>query len=122
MATSGGAKDSVPSGASLTMSYTMGMMVAAMSMITVPETTGVKMPRKKERRAARANWNSADTTTRLAISAGPPWISAATQTAKNAPEVPIISMCPAPMRQRRADWSTVVMPLMSRAAKTPHAM
>ena len=121
-ATRGGAAEAVPSGASLSMSNTMGMMVAAMSMITVPETTGVKMLRSTERRAARANWNRADTTTRLAIRAGPPWISAATHTAKNAPEVPIIRMCPAPMRQRRADWRMVVIPLMRRAAKTPQAM
>ena len=121
-ATRGGAAEAVPSGASLSMSNTMGMMVAAMSMITVPETTGVKMLRSTERRAARANWNRADTTTRLAMRAGPPWMRAAAHTAKNAPDVPIIRMCPAPMRQRRADWRMVVIPLMRRAAKTPQAM
>ncbi len=110
-----------PSGTSASMPNTMGMTVAAISMMTVPETTGVKIRRRTERRAARANWNSADMTTRLAITAGPPSTSAATQTAKNAPEAPMTRMCPAPMRQTRAAGMMVVMPLISSAANTAHA-
>ena len=64
--------------------------MAAISIITVPVTTGVKIRRNHDSRAAKANWNSDDTTTRLAMSAGPPSIRAATQTAMNAPLVPII--------------------------------
>ncbi len=53
--TTGGAADGVPSGALPRMSKTMGMTVAAISMITVPETTGVNTRRRTESRAARAN-------------------------------------------------------------------
>ena len=120
-AANGEAAEGVPSGTSASMPNTMGMTVAAISMMTVPETTGVKIRRSTERRAARANWNSADMTTRLAITAGPPSTSAATQTAKNAPEAPMTRMCPAPMRQTRAAWMMVVMPLISSAANTAHA-
>ena len=57
------------------------MTVAAISIITVPETTGVNIRRSSESRAASANWNSDDTTMRLAIMAGPPFTRAATHTA-----------------------------------------
>ena len=86
----------------------MGMTVAAMSMITVPETTGVNMRRSSERRAAIMNWNADDTTTRLAIVAGPPSDRDATHTAMNAPDVPMINTCPEPMRPTRTACSTVV--------------
>ena len=99
---------------------TSGMTVAAISMITVPETTGVNIRRSSESLAASANWNSDDTTTRLAIVDGPPLTRAATQTAMNAPDVPMISTCPVPTRPTRTAWSTVVAPLTTSAAKTAH--
>ena len=51
---------------------------------------------------------------------GPPSTRAATQTAMKAPDVPIISTCPAPIRPTRTVWRTVVTPLISSAAKTAH--
>ena len=59
---------------------------------------------------------------RLAIVAGPPLTSAATHTAMNAPDVPMMSTCPAPTRPTRTAWRTVVTPLTISAAKTPHDM
>ena len=72
-----------------------------MSMITVPETTGVKMRRSRARFAATWKWTSEETTIRLAMSGGPPSSSAATQTAMNAPEVPMMRTCPEPMYPNR---------------------
>ena len=60
------------------------------------------------------------TTIRLAIVEGPPPTRAATQTAMKAPEVPMMSTCPAPTRPTPTAWRTVVTPLTSRAAKTAH--
>ena len=74
----------------------IGMTVTAMSMMTVPDTTGVKIRRNKESFAAKRNWNSEEMTIRLAIVAGPLFVSAATHTAMNAPDVPMMSTCPAP--------------------------
>ena len=54
--------------------------------------------------------------------AGPPFDRAATHTAMNAPDVPMMSTCPAPTRPTRTAWSTVVTPLTISAAKTPHEM
>ena len=110
----------MPSGTSAAVSNTIGITVTAISMITVPVTTGVNMRRSRERRAARMNWNNDDTIIRLAIVAGPPCTRAVTQTAMNAPEVPMISTCPAPTRPTRTACSTVVIPLISNAANTPH--
>ena len=115
----GAAAGDVPSGTSFMVSNTSGITVAAISMITVPETTGVNIRRSNESRAASANWNSDDTTMRLALVDGPPSTRAATQTAMNAPEVPMISTCPAPTRPA---WRIVVAPLTTRAAKTAHDM
>ena len=44
-----------PSGMSVNDSKAMGITVAAMSMMTVPDTTGVKMRRSHESLEARAN-------------------------------------------------------------------
>ena len=86
-ADSGGA----PSGTWVSMSNTIGITVTAISMITVPATVGVSILRSRDSRAASANWNSEEMTTRVASIAGPPLARAATQTAMNAPEVPISS-------------------------------
>ena len=53
--------------------------------------------------------------------AGPPSTSAATQTAMNAPDVPIIRRWPAPMRQTRTACSMVATPLTRSAANTAQA-
>ena len=54
--------------------------------------------------------------------AGPASISASAQTAMYAPDVPIISMCPAPTRPTLTACSTVMTPLTTRAANTPQEM
>ena len=78
------------------------------------------MRRSSESRAASMNWNSDETTIRLAIVEGPPPTRAATQTAMKAPEVPMMSTCLAPTRPTPTAWRTVVTPLTSSAAKTAH--
>ena len=120
-AVTGAAASDAPSGTSCIVSNTIGMTVAAISMITVPETIGVKIRRSSESRAASMNWNSDDMTTRLAIVEGPPSTRAATQTAMKAPDVPIIRTCPEPIRPKRTAWRMVVTPLTSSAAKAPQA-
>ena len=119
-AATGAAAGAVPSGTCVSASNTRGITVTAINMITVPETTGVKMRRNSGSRAASRNWNIDETTMRLAIVAGPPTFNAVTQTAINAPEVPMMSTCPAPNRPTRAAWRTVVAPLTSSAAKMAH--
>ena len=100
---------------------TMGITVAAISMITEPATTGVKIRRSSNSLAASRNWNSEDTMTRLAMVAGPASRSATMHTAKNAPDVPMIRICPEPMRPNRTACTRVVSPLMNSAAKAAHA-
>ena len=100
-AATGAAACGDPSGTSFSESKMIGITVAAISMITVPVTMGVKMRRNHERRAASRNWKSDEMTIRLAIVSGPPNLSAATQTAMNAPDVPIINTCPDPNRPTR---------------------
>ena len=51
----GAAAGDVPSGTSASKPKTIGMTVTAISMITVPETTGVIIRRSSESRAAKAN-------------------------------------------------------------------
>ena len=51
----GAAADDVPSGTFFIVSNTSGMTVAAINMITVPETTGVNIRRSSESRATSAN-------------------------------------------------------------------
>ena len=70
----------------------MGMTVTAISMITVPQTVGVKMRRSRASRAERANCTRAEAATSDASIPGPPSARAVTQTAMNAPEVPISRM------------------------------
>ena len=113
---------SASSGTSCSVSNTIGMTVTGISMMTVPETIGVNIRLSNDSRHAIANWNSDDTTIRLAIIAGPPDSSALTQTAMNAPDVPIIRMCPAPIRPTLTACRMVVKPDTNRAANTPQAM
>ena len=110
-----------PSGVSVIVENMMGMTVAAISIITVPQTTGVKMRRSSANFAASANWNSDDTTMRLAIVAGPALMRAAAHTAMNAPDVPMMRMCPAPILQTRAACNMVARPLTNSAANAPQA-
>ena len=88
-ALSGGPAGAVSAGTSFSMSKMMGMTVTAISMMTVPATVGVITRRTQDSRADSTNWKSADTKTSVASMPGPPSASAVTDTAMNAPEVPI---------------------------------
>ena len=89
MAQTGAAISGAPAGACVIMSKVIGMMVTEISMMTVPATAGVISRRNKARRSESANWNSDESTTRVASIAGPPSARAVTETAMNAPEVPM---------------------------------
>ena len=117
-ALSGAAKAGEPFGTSSSMPKMMGITVTGISMMTVPATAGVSIRRISESRDERRNWKNDETSTRVASIAGPPLTRAVTQTAMNAPEVPMSSTCPAPKRPTRTACSTVVTPLMATAANT----
>ena len=118
--TAGPAYPGAPAGRSASAENTIGITVTAISMITVPATTGVMTRRSQDRREARANWKSEEATTRVARSPGPPSTRAVTETAMKTPEVPMSRMCPAPIRPTRLACSTVVTPLTASAANTAH--
>ena len=119
-ALSGAANAGEPLGTSPSMPKTIGITVTGISMITVPATAGVRIRRNSESRDERRNWKNDDTSTRVASIAGPPWTSAATQTAMKAPEVPMRRTWPAPKRPTRTAWRMVVTPLTATAANTAH--
>ena len=108
-----------PTGASRNVSNMIGMMGTGISIITVPSATGVNTRLRRDSRHATANWISDEAAIKLAIIAGPPDAIAAAQTAMNAPDVPIIRLCPAPNRPIFAAWRIVIAPATSSAAKTP---
>ena len=114
----GALQSELPSGEALTMSKISGITVTAMSISTVPATTGVTSRLNSESPAASRNWNSDDATTSTASKPGPPSTSAVTHTAMNAPEVPMSSTYPAPMRPNRTAWRIVLTPLTAAAANT----
>ena len=87
----GAAAGGLPSGTSSSIPKMTGITVTAISMSTTPATVGVRTRRNSESRAASANWKSEETTTSVASIGGPPWASAAMQTAMKAPEVPMRS-------------------------------
>ena len=118
IAQAGAAVSGMPSGTVVSMSKVIGMMVTEIIMMTVPATAGVRKRRNRARRSERANWNNEERTTRVASIAGPPSANAVTETAMNAPEVPMSSGYPAPTRPSRTDCITVVTPLTASAAKT----
>ena len=68
----GPAAGAAPSGTLSMKSKRNGMTLTAISMITVPATVGVRTRRSSESRPARRNWNSDETITSDASSAGPP--------------------------------------------------
>ena len=107
-----------PRGACVSISNTARMTVAAMSISTVPDTTGVMTRRSQDSRAATTNFSSDDSTTRLASIAGPPSVSAVMQMAIAGSDVPITSTCPMPTRPNRKACNKVVTPLTISIAKT----
>ena len=71
-ALAGAAAGDAPSVTWGSMSKMMGMTVTAISMITVPQTVGVKMRRSRASRADRANCTRAEAATSEASIPGPP--------------------------------------------------
>ena len=97
-AVSGATPAGVPSGTSSSIPKKTGMTVTGRSMTSVAETLPLRIRRKSAIRAERTNWKTADTTTRVASSAGPPFWIASTQSQMKAAELPITSVWPAPIR------------------------
>ena len=119
-ALSGAANAGVSAGTALSRSKTAGMTVTGISMTTVPETDGVSTRWKSDNWAeSRIGTNDA-IRTRIAISAGPPSATAVTQTAMKAPEAPITSTWPEPMRPARKACRIVVAPQIATVANTAH--
>ena len=79
---------------------------------------GVTMRRTNGSHAAMANWNSDDTTMRLASVARSASVRATTEIAMKWGPAPVIRMWPAPTRPTCAACSAVVTPAMTSAAKT----
>ena len=97
-----GAPDTGPlSGAPESRPATNGITVNGMSMITVPDTAGVRIRWKRDNLQESRSGTSADTVTSVASRAGPPSPSAMIEAGMKAPEVPMTMTCPAPMRPAR---------------------
>ena len=75
-----GALSAVSCGASAKRLNTTGSTVAGISMFTVPTMVGVRSRLNRARRSEIAIGTSDDATTRVASNAGPPSLSALTQT------------------------------------------
>ena len=121
MTVTGAARGPLPSGTLSMKSKRNGITLTAISMITVPATVGVRIRRSSDRRPASRNWKSDDTMISVASRPGPPCWSAATDTAMNAPDVPIISTYPDPSRPTRRACRMVATPLTRSAPKAPQA-
>ena len=102
-ALSGAPSAGLPSGTSSSRPNTNCSTVTGISMMTVPETVGVRMRRNSARRADRRIWKSAEMATRVASIAGPPSATAVMQTPMKAAELPITSTWPPPIRPMRTD-------------------
>ena len=112
----------VSSGTSPNELNNIGATVAAINMITVPATVGVNILLSNDNRAARKNWMIEETMIKLAIVAGPAFTNAATHTAINAADVPMIRTYPDPIFPTRTTCKMVVNPLIIIAANTPHVI
>ena len=110
-----------PAGTSSRSSATTGMIVTAMSIITVPATVGVMILRSSDSRAASSNWKSEEAMSSVIRRPGPPSVSAVTHTAMNAPEVTMRRMYPEPILPTRPACIIVVIPEIPSAAKAAHA-
>ena len=119
-ATAGAAPAGAPSGTSAIRANATGTTVTAMSISTVPETTGVMSRRSNGSQAASANWKIEETSIRLAMSAGPPSEIAAAVTTTNWMVGPVITTSPAPILANWFACSAVMIALMISAANTAH--
>ena len=109
-ALAGAASAEPPGGVSVSMPNTTGITVTGTSMMTVPETAGVRTRRNRASRAEIRSWKSAATTTRVASVAGPPSTIAVMQIPMNALELAMTSTWPEPNRPNRTACSKVAAP------------
>ena len=110
----------LPGGTSVSIPNTARITVAAISMSTVPDTTGVIMRRNNESRAATKNFSTDDRTTSVAIITGPPCIRAVMQMAIAGSAVPITRICPVPKRPNLRELKIVATPQTINEANTAH--
>ncbi len=88
-----------PAGRSWTRSKVIGSTLTAISMVTVPVTTGVKIRRSVGSHQASATWITQHTTSRLTNVAGPTAEIVATMIAMNSAAGQDSTIWPAPNRQ-----------------------
>ena len=117
----GAAKEGAPSGMSGSLPSTTDMIVADISIRTVPATVGVIIRRRSESREINANWKIAETAMRLDSIAGPPSASVVMQTAMKAEAEATMSGYPDPNRQIRRVCRIMPRPHTTRLAKNSHA-
>ena len=86
---SGAASVGVPAGTSFSSPKADGISVAGISMMTVPETVGVRILRNSVSRKESASGTSDAMSTRVASSESPPSATAVTPTPTTASDVPI---------------------------------
>ena len=96
----------------------MGSTLTAISMVTVPVTTGVKMRRSVGNHRASATWITQQTTTRLANVDGPAEVTVVTMSPMKSAAGQVSTMWPAPNRQNWNACNAVMAALISSAAKT----
>ncbi len=116
----GAAAAGAPRGISVSSAKPIGTTVTEMSARRVPDTTGVMIRLSWLRRAAITNWQTADATTKVASSSGPPADRARTATPMEVPDAPITIRLPAPIPATRLACRMVVSPPISMLAKMAH--
>ena len=99
----------------------MGSTLTAISMVTVPVTTGVKIRRSVGSHHASPICTTQQTTSRLANVAGPAAEMDATMIPMNRAAGDVNTTWPAPNRHAWNDCNAVTIALISSAAKTLHA-
>ena len=119
-ALNGAARAGVSSGTAARSLKTAGITVTGISMITVPETVGVRIRWKSARRTEIRKGTREEMMTSVASKAGPPAATALMQTAMKAPEAPMMSTWPEPIRPVRSDCSAVVRPQIATVPNTAH--
>ena len=100
---------------------TTEMIVADISIRTVPATVGVIIRRRSESRETNANWKITEITIRLDSIAGPPSASVVMQTAMKAEAETTESGYPDPNRQIRKVCRILPRPHTTRLEKNSHA-
>ena len=107
-----------PAGKSCTLSKAMGSTLTAISIVTVPVTTGVKILRRVGIHQASATWTTQHVTSSVANVDGPADETVATMIAMNSAAGQVSTTWPAPNRQAWNACNAVIAALITSAAKT----